>query len=354
MADQAKKQTAPAEAPAIWKVMIVDDDQMVHTITKMLLKGFLYAGREVQYLDAYSAAQGREMLAQHPDTAVLVLDVVMEERDSGLEMVRYVREELKNRDVRIVMRTGQPGFAPEEEIIVKYDINDYREKTELTKAKLFTSLVTALRSYEYIISLKTQEAELQQSQSEMILLLGEVIESRSGETGSHVRKVAEYAYLLGRKTGMGEEEAAMLRTAAALHDIGKIAVPDSILMAPRSLSDSEFAIMKKHAQAGYRMLAHYHRPLMQLAARVALEHHEWWDGSGYPQGLKGEAISMPGRLVAIADVFEALLNERVYRPAWMMLDVLEYMKEHTGKQFDPDLMAVFLRDIDDFVHIHRN
>jgi HD-GYP domain-containing protein (c-di-GMP phosphodiesterase class II) len=187
----------------------------------------------------------------------------------------------------------------------------------------------------------------------MILLLGEVIESRSGETGSHVRKVSEYAYLLARKTGMGEDEAATLRTAAALHDIGKIAIPDSILMAPRSLSDSEFVIMKKHSQAGYRMLAHQHRPLMQLAAQVALEHHEWWDGTGYPQGLKGKGISLPGRLVAIADVFEALLNDRVYRPAWMMLDVLEYMKTQTGKQFDPELMEVFLRDIDDFVDIHR-
>jgi len=350
---QSSKTPSSNDNKLTWKVMIVDDDQMVHTITKMVLKGFVYAGREVLYLDAYSAAQAQEMLAANPDTAVLVLDVVMEERNSGLEMVRYVREELQNRDVRIVMRTGQPGFAPEEEIIVKYDINDYREKTELTKAKLFTALVTALRAYEYIMTLKNQEAEIQTSQTEMILLLGEVIESRSGETGSHVRKVSEYAYQLARKTGMREEEAVMLRTAAALHDIGKIAIPDSILMAPRSLSDSEFVIMKKHSQAGHRMLAHHHRPLMQLAAQVALEHHEWWDGTGYPQGLKGSGISLPGRLVAIADVFEALLNDRVYRPAWMMLDVLEYMKAQTGRQFDPELMEIFLRDIDDFVDIHR-
>ncbi len=336
-----------------WKVMIVDDDQMVHTITKMVLKGFTYAGRDILYLDAASAAEAKEMLKEHPDTAVLVLDVVMEERNSGLELVHFVREDLANRDVRIIMRTGQPGYAPEEEIIVKYDINDYREKTELTKAKLFTALVTALRSYEYIMSLKNKDSEIETSQSEMILLLGEVIESRSGETGSHVRKVADYAHLLAKKLGMPEDEAQILRTAAALHDIGKIAIPDSILMAPRSLSDSEFIVMKKHAQAGYRMLAHHHQPLMQLAAKIALEHHEWWDGGGYPQGLKGKEISLPGRIVAVADVFEALLNDRVYRPAWMMLDVLEYMKAQTSKQFDPELMEIFFRDIDDFTDIHR-
>jgi len=130
-----------------WKVMVVDDEEGVHLVTKLALEGFEFEGKALEFINAYSAAEAKELIREHPDTAVILLDVVMEEEDSGLKFARYIREELKNRITRIILRTGQPGQAPEKEVIVNYDINDYKTKTELTSQKLFTTMVAALRSY---------------------------------------------------------------------------------------------------------------------------------------------------------------------------------------------------------------
>ncbi|MEW5773178.1 MAG: DUF3369 domain-containing protein [Thermodesulfobacteriota bacterium] len=141
-----------------WKVLVVDDEEEVHHVTRLVLSGFRYAGRGLEFLSAHSARQAREMLAAHPDVAVILLDVVMEEHDSGLTLVRHIREELKNRFARIILRTGQPGHAPEAKVIVEYDINDYKEKTEITAQKLFTVMVASLRTY---CDIRTIEANRQ-------------------------------------------------------------------------------------------------------------------------------------------------------------------------------------------------
>ncbi|HWR40767.1 MAG TPA: DUF3369 domain-containing protein, partial [Patescibacteria group bacterium] len=131
----------------VWKVMIVDDEEEVHHVTKLALDDFTFEGKKLIFVNAFSGEEAREKLREHLDTAVLLLDVVMEEEDTGLKLARYIRNELHNHLVRIILRTGQPGQAPEARVIVDYDINDYKEKTELTSQKLFTTLVTSLRSY---------------------------------------------------------------------------------------------------------------------------------------------------------------------------------------------------------------
>lgn len=152
LANEPDTAAAAVKARA-WKVLVVDDDKEVHAVTNLALDGFEFAGRPLQLLGAFSAAEGREILAAHRDIAVVLLDVVMETDHAGLDLVRFIREELRNRFIRIVLRTGQPGQAPEHKVITDYDINDYKEKTELTRQKLFTTVYTSLSSYRDLVAL---------------------------------------------------------------------------------------------------------------------------------------------------------------------------------------------------------
>jgi response regulator RpfG family c-di-GMP phosphodiesterase len=144
-----------------WKVMIVDDEKEIHNVTKLVLDGFQFAGKGIEFVSAFSAGEAKTQLREHPDTAMILLDVVMEESEAGLKFARWVREEMRNRNVRIVLRTGQPGQAPEERVILEYDINDYKSKTELTAAKLFTTVVASLRAYRDIKTLETNKKGLE-------------------------------------------------------------------------------------------------------------------------------------------------------------------------------------------------
>lgn len=191
-----------------WKVLIVDDETDVHDVTVLALKRLVFDSRPIELLSAFSAAEGRELLRAHPDVAVLLLDVVMEEENAGLKLVRYIREELKNSMVRIILRTGHPGQAPEESVTMEYDINDYREKADLTARSLKTALITAFRSYRDIATINTLNSEIESTQKELIYALGEIAESRSLETGHHVKRVGEIAGLLAKKYGLSEEETA--------------------------------------------------------------------------------------------------------------------------------------------------
>ncbi len=482
--------------PAPWKVLVVDDEEGVHQVTTLTLKHFTFDNKKLELLHAYSAAEALDYLHEHPDIAIVLLDVVMETEHAGLNLVRIIRHELKNTNVRIVLRTGQPGQAPEREVIQSYDINDYKTKTELTANKLFTLMYSTLRSYRDITILEkgrkgleklivasrgissrcalaefirvtveqfsdllnieettifscnavgyvlldecleiyspdnphgvdyikiaelpeknktiTLEAiERQQnvfekdqfviycsnrdytilfyaqmgqtlsdldvrilniftenllvtlenihlneaitdSQKEMIYRLGEVVESRSNETGNHVKRVAYYSQLLAQLVGLDKTEAELIKIASPMHDIGKIAIPDAILTKPGKLTAEEWDIVLTHPRRGYEILAHSTLRVMNMAATIALTHHEKWDGTGYPDGLKGSDIHIYGRITAIADVFDALGSERCYKKAWSLEDILAYFHEERGKHFDPLLTDLFLENIDSFTAI---
>ncbi len=195
--------------------------------------------------------------------------------------------------------------------------------------------------------------EIEGAQKEVIFTLGSIGESRSRETGNHVRRVAEYSYLFAKIFGLDEKEAKLLKDASPMHDIGKVAIPDSILNKPGKLTIEEFEVMKSHAKIGYEMLNHSDRPLMKAAATIALEHHERWDGNGYPNHLEGEDIHIYGRITALADVFDALGSQRCYKDAWELDRILDYLKEESGKYFDPKLVDIFLDNIDQFLEIRE-
>lgn len=193
--------------------------------------------------------------------------------------------------------------------------------------------------------------ELEDTQREIIYKLGELGECRSSETGQHVKRVAEYSKLLAIKIGLDEKDVNRLFMSSPMHDIGKVGIPDSILNKNGKLDSAEWEVMKTHAQIGYEILRTSKREILQSAAIVSYTHHERWDGSGYPLGLKGENIHIFGRITAIADVFDALTSERVYKKAWPLEDVLKLFNEEKGKHFDPNLIDVFMNNLDEILEI---
>jgi HD-GYP domain-containing protein (c-di-GMP phosphodiesterase class II) len=193
--------------------------------------------------------------------------------------------------------------------------------------------------------------EIENTQKEVVFTMGSIGESRSKETGNHVKRVAEYSKILALYYGLDENEAEMLKQASPMHDIGKVAIPDAVLNKPGRFDEAERKIMDTHAALGYEMLKHSDRALLKTAAIVAYEHHEKWDGSGYPRGLSGEDIHIYGRITALADVFDALGSDRVYKQAWDDEKIFNLFKEEKAKHFDPTLVDIFFEHLDEFLKI---
>jgi response regulator RpfG family c-di-GMP phosphodiesterase len=493
---------AKSAAGSPWKVAIIDDEEQIHAVTQLVLKNTRIDDLPLQFLNAYSAEEGLRLFQDHPDIALAFIDVIMESDNAGLQLIHKIRNELGNHSTRIVLRTGQPGTAPEETVIRTYDINDYKSKTELTDTKLKTCVYSSIRSYRDIITIESSkrgmqkviaasdsvlrsqtlyqfgnailnhtiqllniktaemylvsqhvdlfgDAEMmllaatgdevkldthwsadimpadvkkmieqtlaekksysddtrfigyyhtnsstesvlytrfheahdalqdeiltlfaanitlifqnlhnrehiQETQKELLLVLGDAIEQRSKETGSHVRRVALMCELIALKLGQSSEYAEMLKYASPLHDIGKIGIPETILHRPGKLDDAEWEVMKTHAQIGYELLKNSTRTIAKMGARIALSHHEHWDGNGYPGGLQGEAIPLEGRIVAIIDVIDALGSERAYKKPWQENDIIQYIRERSGKQFDPAIVDAALELFEHFRVIRQN
>lgn len=199
------------------------------------------------------------------------------------------------------------------------------------------------------LELSRLNKEIEESQKELLSIMGEAVEFRSRETGEHIARVSHYSATLALLAGLDTEDAKMLANAAPMHDIGKIAIPEAILNKPGKLTDEEFEIMKTHSTAGYSLLCKSDKKMIKAAAEVAYGHHEKWDGTGYPRGLSGEDIHIYARIVAIADVFDALGNDRCYKKAWELPKILEFFREQRGRHFDPRLTEIFLQNIDLFV-----
>ena len=492
------------KAAAPWKVLIVDDDEEVHAVTKLALASTEVMGRPLQFRDAYTGREAVKMMNEERDIAVVLMDVVMETDHAGLDAVRSIRDDQHNKHVRIVLRTGQPGQAPEREVVTKYDINDYKEKTELTTRKLFTVIHTCVSHYRELMALDNNRSglrkvidasatifekqsleqfaegvleqlaamlyadrdavmiqmasvaatrgsdqnlrilagtgayagstgraarevvdadvlelferalrdkssayterafvgyfgthsgaenvlylssnapissidrevvelfcrnvsialdnlflkeDMERNQREMVVTLSEAIESRSMETGNHVRRVAEYSKLMARLLNLNERDTQLLFLASPLHDAGKIAIADGILNKPGRHSDAESGLMKTHADAGRRIFEHREIPVLKAAAIIAGQHHERWDGTGYPNRLKGEGIHLFGRITALADVFDALCSRRCYKEPWTVERVVGYIKSERGGHFDPTLVDLFLANLDRFLEIRAS
>ena len=190
-------------------------------------------------------------------------------------------------------------------------------------------------------------AELRETQLEIIQRLAAATESRDEETGLHLERIGLLCERVGLELGLTAAEAETLRHASLLHDVGKIAVPDAILTKPGKLTDEEWVVMRRHAEAGAAILSGSRAPIMRMAEEIALTHHERWDGGGYPAGLAGEAIPLVGRICAVCDVFDALLSPRPYKEPWPLEDALEELRSQRGKHFDPAVIDAFMTLVDD-------
>lgn len=489
-----------------WKVLIVDDEPEVHAVTKLALSDFIFQDKTLEFISAYSGEEAKTLFQEHQDIAIVLLDVVMETDDAGLLVADYIRNKLENHFTRIILRTGQPGQAPERDVILNYDINDYKSKTELTAQKLFTVIIATLRSYRDIISIEenrqglekiisasadlfsirslenfiegivqqlssllggTKDAayitsavagpnpidqeepreffvftgkgeyqnlegkllsdvirgdelaacrkaledkslvyeeeylvaycqgksvhgsllylsglprrlnnidkrlieifaqnvqiafdnvlltkDIEDTQREIVERLGQAMEQHF-TVGKHVHRMVEMCNLMGKEAGLDSEQIEMLKLAVPLHDIGKLKIPASILKKPSELTHEERKQIRNHAEFGYELLKDSRRPIIKAAALVARDHHEYWDGQGYPRGLKGKEIHIFSRITAIADVYDALRSKLFYKEPWPVEKVVALFREQRGKQFDPELVDILLNNIVDIERIQN-
>ncbi|RDH84646.1 MAG: histidine kinase [endosymbiont of Galathealinum brachiosum] len=193
--------------------------------------------------------------------------------------------------------------------------------------------------------------EIEDTLRETVFTMGVIEEQRSKEAKNHTRRVTEYSKLLATKLGLSNRDVELIASAAPLHDIGKLGIPDSILFKPGKLTTEEFETMQNHPAIGYSMLSHSKRDILKAAAIIAHQHHEKWNGSGYPWGLRQNDIHVYGRIVALADVYDALLSERHYKKAWPLDDVISWVEKESGSHFDPDLVDILISNIEEFVAI---
>jgi len=223
----------------------------------------------------------------------------------------------------------------------RYDLNDL----ERSLIRTFSTNIAVAFDNIYL------NREIEDAQKEVIFTLGEVVETRSQETGQHVKRVASYSHLLALKSGLDEEAAELLKLAAPMHDVGKIGILDAILNKPGRLTEAEFDIIKTHTTIGYEILKGSRGKILRTAAIIALQHHERWDGLGYPQGLQGAQVDIFARITKLADVFDALSFHRVYNEAWSIERILKLFLEGKETHFDPVLVDLFLSHLQAFLEI---
>lgn len=485
-----------------WRILVVDDDEAVHQITRLVLADAIIENRKLEIVSAHSSLEAQEILKNDNSFCMAFVDVVMETDHAGLELVEWIRKDMRNQAIRLILRTGQAGSAPEAKVIKEFDINDYKEKTDFTAGKMTTTVYASIRAYRDIMTIQrsldafkqliksthdllkisqfkpfgsaalnhlltlmdvessalyiarsqrdyneektnliiactgkyvsesdslessdisenvkeliqkafdekchfnsheyfvgyyetseeassvlyiefeddaehfrsnlaelfatnvalileslTKQHEIERTQKELLCIVGEAIEARSKETGSHVKRVSMICELLATKMNLDAKFIQAIKLASPLHDLGKITTPERILNKPGSLDDEEWNIMKMHADSGASLLKKSNSPISKIGARLAQYHHENWDGSGYPEGLSGESIPLEARIMSIADVFDALGSERCYKTKWKDDDIKQYIVEQRGKKFEPAIVDVFIENYEEFLTIRAN
>jgi len=334
-------------------ILVVDDDQFVRDLILTLLKETGYPCK-----GASSAREAREVLAKGRFSLVL-LDIRMP-GESGMSLLEHIVSEYP--DVAVLMVTAQSDMATAYEAIQKgaygYIIKPFgihQILIDVYNALRRRTLEKENREYQKRLEEKVREQvmEIKRVKEQVILKLLAASELRDVETGAHIYRIGLCTEVMARKLGYSIEEAEKLRLAAFMHDVGKIGIPDSILRKRGKLTSEEWEIMKTHTVIGGRVLAGTNIDLLETARVIALYHHEKWDGSGYPEGLSGETIPEPARIVAIIDVYDSLIHKRVYKPAWSEKGAKDFIKDQRGKDFDPRLVDVFFQVISEIDEIHR-
>ena len=335
-------------------ILIVDDTELNIEV----LMGIL----EDKY-DLLGATSGEDALAilEEESVDLILLDIMMPEMD-GYEVCERIKIMQKHKDVPIIFITAKTDEDPIEKAYevggVDYVTKPFRTREVLSRISTHLSLndkhVWLKEKVE--AQTKTLEAmnnELENSQREILLAMGYIGELRSRETANHVMRVALYSEVLALGYGLSQEEAVLLKDVSPMHDIGKVGIFDSILKKKGKLTALEYEQMKTHASIGHDLFKNSKSKLLQAAAVVSYEHHEKYDGTGYPRGLKGDNIHIYGRITALADVFDALASDRVYKKAWKDERIFSFIKEESGRHFDPKLVAIFFENLDTILMIRE-
>jgi putative two-component system response regulator len=283
-------------------------------------------------------------IAQTQKPSLILLDIMMPEMD-GYEVCRKLKSNPDTADIPVIFVTAMSDIEDEQK---GFDAGavDYLTKPvkpAIVKSRIRTHLALADQQRACNDLVRQRTAELEKSQRSAIFMLGDAGHYNDTDTGVHIWRMAAYSAALARAAGWSVEQAGVLELAAPMHDTGKIGIADKILKAPRRLNDEEMAIMKTHTTIGHQILSKNETPLFQMAAEVALYHHEKWDGSGYPQQLAGDTIPESARIVAIADVFDALTMKRPYKEAWPVDKALDTLQQDAGSHFDPGMVNLFMQ-----------
>ena len=319
----------------IWKILIVDDEPNNLYLMSQILKD--------TYKIAFASNGAKALQTFHkikPD--LILLDIMMPEMD-GYEVCRQLKNDPLTAKIPVIFITA---MVENNEETRGFDVGcvDYITKP-ICPATLRARVATHLQLYdqkkacELLVQQRTEE--LESSQHAAIYMLGEASHYNDTDTGKHIWRMAAYSEAIALELGWSTERTKLLRLAATMHDTGKIALPDSILKKPHALNAVEFSIMQTHTIIGHKILSKSSSPLFQLASEIALYHHERWNGTGYPEGLKEEKIPLSARIIAVADVFDALTMNRPYKHAWEVEDAFNQILKLSGTHFDPEIVECF-------------
>ncbi len=302
------------------------------------------------------ATSGEKALAivnstEPPD--LILLDIMMPGMN-GYDVCRRIKANPDRRGIPIIFVTAMTSIE-DERLGLEVGAVDYITKPispPIVSARVRTHLALYDQTRVLEDRVRARTAELFASRQQIIRRLGRAAEFRDNETGNHVIRMSYYARLIAQAIGLGPEATELLFNTASMHDIGKIGIPDAVLLKPGPLSKAEWAVMRQHPEIGAEIIGEHDDELLQTARTIALTHHERFDGSGYPRGLIGEDIPLFGRIVAIADVFDALMTARPYKPAMPIDETLQVMGRNTGLHFDPALMEVLPSVLPDMLRIN--
>jgi putative two-component system response regulator len=329
------------------KIMILDDEDAQLCLLESILK-------RADFQNLFSLSDPRQLLdvfeLEQPD--LLLLDLNMPKL-GGLEVIRQLKDHVSpDTFFPILVLTADYRAAAKEETL-RAGAKDFLTKP-FNVMEVLLRVQNLLETRYYYLQLQEQKGgleqlvrqrarQLEQAQIEMLTRLARAAEYRDDESSEHVWRVAELAAMLGRELGLEANRVELLLRAARLHDVGKIAIPDGILMKPTTLTQQEFSIVQTHTTVGAQLLSGGQSVFMQIAEVIALTHHERWDGTGYPKGLKGETIPLEGRILAVADAFDALTHDRPHRKAFTFQEAALEIQQQSGKQFDPRVVGAFSR-----------
>jgi putative two-component system response regulator len=349
------------------ELLIVDDDAALRRWEERVMRDQGYSCDS-----AGDASTVREQL-QKGSYKLALLDVNMP-GESGIELLSHIRR--AHPEVAVLMVTGEDSVelamtAIEQgaygylikpvgtgELLINVANALHRRRGELQNHRLMARLRATADERGHELEEALQDLELSEtkvwvSQAETIFRLARIVEFRDEETGHHLHRMSSYCEILARLMGYDEQHCELMRLASQLHDVGKVAVPDSILFKRGKLTPEEFELIKGHAETGFQMLSGSASEVVQMGALIARTHQERWDGAGYPRSLAGEEIPPEGRIAAVADVFDALTSDRVYRPALPVRSATEMMRGERGSHFDPDMLDAFLGAMPEIEVIRR-